>query len=131
MKILALVPLALAAVACATTPAQPTAEDQAALAEELRGRTAGDPQSCVRQLDLGGNRSVGESIIIFEARGDRLYVNRPSYGCPVIDRSRILVTRNTTGQLCRGDVIDIVERDVGTVGSCALGDFTPYSRRDD
>jgi hypothetical protein len=131
-RILLLLPL-LAASACATVPVAPTAEDQAALAEELRGRTADDPVTCVAQTSLDrGNRSVGEGVILFEGRSGRLYVNRPRGGCPVLDRDRALVTQSTSSQLCRGDIARVVDLFSNIdYGSCVLGDFTPYSRRAD
>lgn len=133
MRRLALIPLALAAASCASVPVQPTAEDQAVLAEELRGRTADDPVSCVSQTSLGGgNRSVGEGVILFEGRSGRLYVNRPRGGCPVLGRDRALVTQSTSSQLCRGDIARVVDLFSNIdYGSCVLGEFTPYSRRAD
>ncbi len=95
----------------------------------LAGRSEGPAVSCINQRGLRGNRSLGEGVILFEGRGDTLYVNRPAAGCPVLDFGRALVTRTTSTQLCRGDIATVVDPISGfSHGSCALGDFTPYRR---
>ena len=131
--ILALSLAALAAASCA--PADPVATAERAdreameLADALRGRTAGAPVSCVNQRDLQGNRSVGEGAIIFDGRGDLIYVNRPPAGCPDLDFGRALVTRTTSAQLCRGDIVTVIDPVSGAgYGGCGLGDFVPYRR---
>ena len=105
--------------------------DRADLAAALQGyEQAGPPVSCVNQRDLGGNRSAGEGAIIFQGRmSDRLWVNRPSGGCPSLGMGRALVTRTPSTQLCRGDITNVVDLTAGTqFGGCGLGDFTPYRR---
>jgi hypothetical protein len=124
---------ALAATACAPADPVETANRAAAveneLAETLRGRTAGPPVSCVNQRLLRGNRSVGEGAIVFEASNNLIYVNRPPAGCPELDSGRTLITRTTTSQLCRGDIVTVVDPVAGfSYGSCGLGDFQPYRR---
>lgn len=122
--------LPLLAVAC-TTEAGPSAAseaDAALLATMLEGRTAGQPMSCVRLVDIDSNRSAGESAILFDGPGDTIYVNRPPAGCPSVN-DRTLVSRTSTTQLCRGDIVNIVDVASGTqYGSCGLGDFVPYRR---
>ena len=124
---------ALAAGAC--TPADPVATAQRIeagemqLAEATRGRTAGEPVSCVNQRTLRGNRSAGEGAIIFDGPGNTLYVNRPPAGCPELNPGRALRTRTTSTQLCRGDIATVFDPVSGIeYGSCGLGDFTPYRR---
>ena len=126
----------LAALAAASSaPADPVATAERAdreameLADAVRGRTAGEPVSCVDQRDLRGNRSVGEGAIIFDGPGDLIYVNRPPAGCPDLSFDRALLTRTTTTRLCRGDIVTVFDPLNGTqYGGCGLGDFVPYSR---
>ena len=104
----------------------PAAESE--LARALDGRVAGAPVSCVRLADLGGNRSAGDAII-FDGHGSRLYLNRPSGGCPSLAFGRALRVRSSTGQLCRGDIVAVFDPTTGTdYGGCGLGDFIPYER---
>jgi hypothetical protein len=115
--------------ACAPEEVEPSADTQAALSAELRNyEPAGEPVSCVNQRDLRGNRSAGDALV-FTGLGDRLWVNRPAAGCPGLDSGRTLVTRTTTTQLCRGEIVSIVDPVSGfSAGSCSLGDFVPYRR---
>jgi hypothetical protein len=132
MKLVLALALAGVAVGCATgaeEPAALSAELQSELDQALAGRTAGAPVMCVRQPDLRGNRSIGESVILFEGIGDTIWVNRPPGGCPTLRPGRALVTRTPSTQLCRGDIVNVVD----TVsrfehGGCGLGEFVPWRR---
>jgi hypothetical protein len=123
--------IALAAASCAGVPSEPTDEDRADLAAELDGRVAaGEPVDCVSHRDLRGNRSVGESYILFESWGNSIYVNTPPAGCPGLRQSRTLITRTPTNRLCRGDIVEVKDLTSNiSYGSCALGEFTKYERR--
>lgn len=119
---------------CATNdPADTRAAeaDRASLAAALEGfEQSGPPVSCVSQRNLRGNRSAGESAIVFQGQSaGTLWVNRPAGGCPSLDMGRTLVTRAPSTQLCRGDIASVVDLVSGTqYGGCGLGEFTPYRR---
>ena len=132
MKQLLILALAGLAAGCMDqAPATPSASDSARLADALEGRVAGPPVDCVSQRDLRGNRSAGESAILFDGPGDVVYVNRPPAGCPTLDSGRFLVTNTPSGRLCRGDIVTVVDPLNGTqYGGCGLGDFVPYRRTD-
>ena len=124
-KIIALSLLPLAGC-MAEPPMEMSASAQAELAAELRGRVAGQPQSCVPRRDLRGNRAIGDSAILFNTAGNSLvYVNDAP--CPELRRQYAIVTRSPSAQLCAGDVAEIVDPVSGfTLGACPLGRFTPY-----
>jgi hypothetical protein len=130
--IITLAALALTAgcAASAESEANLRADGEAALAAELRDyRPSGPPMSCVNLRTLGGNRSAGEGAVIFGGSGSRVYVNRPPAGCPILRPGRALNVRTTGSQLCRGDIVTVVDTLNGiNYGSCGLGDFTPYER---
>ncbi len=133
MKTLILLASACLAAGCATNESDPVdmaANDEATLATQLEGYAPdGPPVQCVNSRDLQGNRSAGESAIIFSGSGGRKWVNRPPAGCPDLGFSRALRTRTTSTRLCRGDiasVFDPVTR--AEYGGCGLGDFEPYRR---
>ena len=138
MKTLLLLSAAILVAGCTSSggassgpPAQTqAAKDAAALAEALSGRVAGEPVDCVNERDLGGNKSYGRDVILFTGNtGDVLYVNRPTGGCPEVGSGRALKTKITTGQLCRGDIVTVLDPvSRMELGSCALGAFTPYRR---
>jgi hypothetical protein len=132
-KIIAFAALASAAACAPGEPLETSADDRDALAAELRDYAqAGEPVSCVSLRQLRGNRSVGEGAIVFEGVGSqRLWVNRPPAGCPVLRHGRALRTTTTGTQLCRGDIASVFDPLSGiSYGGCGLGDFTPYERRE-
>lgn len=121
--------LALGGVAAAAVSQGPASRSQARAEAILAGRTAEPAVHCVNQQRLRGNRSLPDGGILFGGNDAVVYVNRPTAGCPSLDGGRFLVTRAPSGQLCSGDIVTV--RDTGPgpeVGSCALGEFTPYRR---
>jgi hypothetical protein len=130
MKPILMLALAGFGIACTTSaPVELSQSQQALLDEALAGRTAGPPVACVNQRLLRGNRTFGEGVILFEAAGGILYVNRPAGGCPGLQFGRTLVMRSTIGQMCRGDIASVLDPVSGTeFGGCGLGDFVPYRR---
>lgn len=128
--------LASACLAASCTTDEPgdradlRADDEATLAAQLRGyEPAGPPVQCVSTRDLGGNRSAGETAIVFTGTGGRKWVNRPPAGCPDLGFSRALTTRTTGTRLCRGDIATVFDPVARTeFGGCGLGDFQPYRR---
>lgn len=128
-KYLAFPLIALAAGCVPAEPVELSAAEQNELSVALAGRAPGPAVSCVSLRDIRGNRSVGEGAILFEGVGGTVYVNRPPAGCPDLRETRTLITRTTTGQLCRGDIATVSDLTSGMqYGSCGLGDFTPYRR---
>ena len=106
------------------------ADDEASLAFQLRGlEPDGPPVQCVNTRDLKGNRSAGETAIVFSGVGGRKWVNRPPAGCPSLGSSRALRTSTPGSRLCRGDIATVFDP-VARIefGGCGLGDFEPYRR---
>lgn len=134
MKQLTLIAAACLAAGCTTDEpgdrADIRAEDEASLASQLRGYApAGPPVQCVNMRDLQGNRSAGETAIVFSGSGGRKWVNRPAAGCPDLGFSRALKTRTPSTRLCRGDIASVFDPVNGfEYGGCGLGDFEPYRR---
>ena len=122
--------IALGGVAAAAVSQDPVARARARAAHILEGRTAEPVVHRVNQRLVRGNRSHDDGGILFgEDIDSRVYVNRPTGGCPSLDGGRFLITRSPTGNLCAGDIVSVREPGPGPdVGSCALGDFTPYRR---
>lgn len=131
MNRIVLLSLAALTVGCtAQEPVELTANAQNKLDEELRGRVAGTPVSCVNSRDLRGNRSAGEGVLIFDGPSRNLiYVNRPGAGCPEVGLGRALRTRTPSTRLCAGDIASVFDPVSGfEYGGCGLGEFTPYRR---
>lgn len=122
---------ALLAAGCTMEePARVSPQAQAELAAAIQGRVAGPPQDCVEMRDLGSNRSVGD-VLVFQGRGDLIYVNRPPGGCPSIGLGRALQFQTTMTRLCRGDIGTVFDPTMGaSFGACTLGEFVPYRKVD-
>lgn len=131
MKAIPVLAAALLAAGCAmeeeALEMSPT--EEARLAEALEGRVRGEPQDCVPMRAVRGNRSIGDSAILFEGVGDTVWVNRPAGGCPSLDFGRSLLITTTMTQLCRGEIVSVIDPVSGTsFGGCGLGEFVPYRR---
>lgn len=131
MRQLLLLPLLLSAAACAASAEdQPrTLKAQQELDRYLVGKTAGSPQSCLPTYRRDNMITVDDRTILFRDGANRVYRNDPPGGCPGLDRPGIsMVTRTPTGQLCRGDIVQLVDLTTGfSSGSCSFGDFVPYT----
>ena len=61
-------------------PVELTERAQSRLDEALAGRSAGAAVTCVPSRELRNTRTVGDGVMLFEAPGDVLWVNRPPGG---------------------------------------------------
>lgn len=124
-------PILMLASALIANPA--VAKDRAAageaeLARIVEGRTAGKPVNCINLRDIRSSEIVPDLGIVYRMNNGTLMVNRPE-GAPILDRDDILVTRTIGTQLCRIDIVNLVDRTSQMPsGSLALNDFLPYSR---
>lgn len=131
-KLLLTIPAAmlLAAPAMSEKKIELTEKQQARLDQRLEGRTAGEARSCINRNDQRRMTVISDDILIFSAsRNARtIYVNKPPGGCPDADRN-ILSYRRSTSSLCRGEIVNLIDNASGiSMGSCAFGDFVPYTR---
>jgi hypothetical protein len=131
MKLLALVlPAAIAAACAMQEPVERAGPDESAIAEAVRGRTAGQPVACVTQFGLRNTRTVAGALL-FEGPGDVVHVNRGAGGCRALAFGRAIRTSNPSGRLCSGDIVTAFEPVSGVeYGGCSLGEFVPYRRTD-
>lgn len=121
IKTLALLVTATAASAASLPPG-------AKLARLLDGRVAGAPVSCINQRDIRSAEIIDDTAIVYRV-GAKLYVNRPRAGADWLDRDDILVTNTIGSQLCRVDMVRLIDRtSLFPSGFVSLGEFVPYSR---
>ena len=130
-SLLAAAATAVLLAACSTAPAEQTRSPQAAkeLADALAGRVAGPPQRCISTYRTTKVNAIDDFTILYD-QGSTIYVQNPRGGCPGIGSgSDILVTRQTTNQLCNGEIaqtVDLTSRIER--GGCVFGPFVPYTR---
>ena len=129
-----LIPIAgMAAIlaACSTAPAQQSRSPQASreLADALAGRVAGPPQRCITTYRTTSVHPIDDWTILYD-QGSTIYVQNPRGGCPGVGRGNdILVTRQTSTQICDGDIAQTVDLTSRVQGAgCVFGPFVPYTR---
>jgi len=118
---------------CAPTEAQRQqmaendARTQTRLQARLAGYTAGQPQTCI-EPNLTQNSERFGTTILYSNTGNLIYRNDTMGGCD-FDRDALIVTKSYSGQLCRGDIVHLVDRNSHMFsGSCTFGSFIPYRK---
>ena len=131
-----LVPLlaGLAVSACTAAPPAETAamaaRSQAKFAELTAGKVAQAPTNCLPPYRHNDMVVIDDNTLAFRDGRSRVYVNHLNGGCSNLGSGHYaLVTHPLTGQLCRGDIAQVVDTlNRIPVGSCVFGDFVPYVR---
>lgn len=98
--------------------------------EMLVGRTPREAVTCIPLRDIRSTTIVDGTAIIYKRDARRWYVSSPAGGaCPALRANRTLVTRTPTNQLCRGDIVRVIDPP-GPMeyGSCGLGEFVLYAK---
>ena len=134
-KLIFAIPIAmlLAAPAVSGEKIQLTEEQQAKLDQQLAGRTAGEPRSCINANDQRNMTVISDDVLIFGSsrNAKTIYVNNPPGGCRNADRN-ILSYSRPTSSLCKGEAITLVDSTTQmSMCSCSFGDFVPYTRDED
>jgi hypothetical protein len=105
------------------------AREQVRLNRALAGFVPGQSRTCLNAIDRRGARGAqyyGSTILY--PLGSRIVRNDMNGNCP-LRNDPILVTQTPTGDLCRGDIVQLIDRGSRfPVGSCAFGDFVTYER---
>ncbi|HXH53981.1 MAG TPA: hypothetical protein VNH53_11230 [Sphingomicrobium sp.] len=132
MRYLSLVPIAplLASCAMAVEPPARSERAEAQLQSMIAGKVAGQPVSCLPSHQSGGMVAIDDHTIVFGSGSKRVYVNNTRGGCSNLKSGHYaLVTRSIGGMgPCSGDIAQVADVSTGVVvGSCALGDFVPYT----
>ena len=119
---------------CAAGPPQQVAplnaKQQSRLTELLGDKVAGTPQSCLPNWRTHDMVAIDDSTLIFRESPGRVWLQKPKNPCNQLSLGPYaLVTRDTIGQLCNGDIAQVIDTMSGAnVGSCVMGDFIPYTR---
>lgn len=106
------------------------ADNQARLDRELAGYVAGPPQDCLSGIDRrisDGSRTIGGTLL-YRVRSNEIIRNDMNGNCD-FSRDPILVTSTPSTQVCRGDIVQLIDRAARfPIGSCAYGDFVTYTK---
>lgn len=124
MRRFLIAPLLIAAI---PLPAQ--ARQDLTPARALAGRTAGKPVSCIQESRISDSQIYDSGDMLFRMHGGDIYLNTPKPKCAGLRSGVSRITRSYGGQLCRGDISQLVDFPASiSVGSCAMADFVPYPR---
>jgi hypothetical protein len=120
MRALFLAPLALLTMAATND------RDAANVEKALAGKSAGAPKDCLTRFQAD-NMSVHDGLLLFRVNSKLVYRNDLDQ-CSLLHEDDIIQTNTfSSGQLCRGDIFQIIDRTGGyTRGACSFGKFVPY-----
>jgi hypothetical protein len=107
------------------------AESQAKLQELTAGKVAGPAMACLPPSVRSRNMvTIDDSTIAYVDSSSRVYVNHLRGECSNLRNGfYTLVVRSSGSGTCSGDIADVADIRTGiTAGSCALGEFVPYTR---
>jgi hypothetical protein len=131
MRPAALLLIAVSASACAgSAMSEPrTAKAEQRLLTQLQGKVPGPPVSCLPPYRANDMITIDDNTILFRESRNKVYRQEPPGGCsPMGSGGYTLVTRSIGSQMCRGDIVQVTDLRSGIIaGSCALGDFVPYT----
>ena len=122
-----LIPIGLLA-GCATVSAD-TASQEADLAQELAGRTAGAAAECI-DTSSGQALDIASANTLVVRQGRTIWVNRLPSACPGLrPMDQLVVEPAISGRYCRNDRFRSVQPGSSVPGAyCRFGRFTPYRR---
>ncbi len=130
MTMLALPLLLLTGCATAAEEPQPklTEKQMQRLQKELDGKVPGEKVSCISRFGNISFTAISDEVLLYRASSKLVYKNRLIGRCSGLSWGDTLVVRTYGSQYCRGDIAHTIDLPTGiSRGSCALGDFVPYS----
>lgn len=120
----------LASCATTATPEARSVRAQAELTRLLGTRVAGRPQQCLPNYRTSDLTIIDENTILYRDGANRVWRNDLRGPCNGLGRpGTALLTKQFGGTgMCSGEIAQVIDTQNGfTVGSCALGDFVPYT----
>ncbi len=111
---------------CAAGALPPEERQRAGLAQDLQGRAAGAPESCVSVFPSQALEIIDSRTLALRS-GSTIWVNRLEAECPGLRPLDTLIVEVQGNRYCRRDRIRSLPRGTTIPGPlCFLGDFTPY-----
>lgn len=120
----------LASCATTGTPEPRSPRALAELSSYLDGRVPGRPQSCLPNYRSQDMVVIDENTLLFRDGSNRVWRSDLRGSCNGLGRpGTALLTKQFGGTgLCSGEIAQVIDTSQGfAVGSCALGDFVPYT----
>jgi hypothetical protein len=117
------------AAGCATADAERV--NESAAAKFAQYERTGDVTTCMNLRRIDSISAIDEKTLLIKSGVNDYYVsdlsNRCSGSTSTFNRFQY---RSTTGQLCRNDIIEIIDNATGMLsGSCGMGSFEKLTRK--
>jgi len=108
--------------------AQQDAPVRTPISEQLAGRVAGEPQTCVPSASSGTLSAVDSGTLAYRS-GTVIYLNHLTSPCPTIAPLNTVIVDAQQGRYCRGDRVRSIEPGATIAGPvCILSDWVPYRK---
>ena len=128
MRMLIALPLPLLLIACATSPEQIAAREEAQAARVPAATPTGPAESCVQTSRIRQTHVRNDRVIDFEMIGGEVYRNTLPQSCPRLGFEERFAYKTQIGQLCSVDTITVFGTSPGVDGpTCGLGTFQPVA----
>jgi hypothetical protein len=141
---------AILGAGCATSPEVQDRRDAIAadiaeiLSQPLDVAEYGNPRQCISDHEIYSYRALDDRHLLFEGRGDRMWVNTLRMTCPDLQYGDVLVIRKfSSTRLCDADMFEVADwfawpwyrrwpwhwsMNWGVGVRCSLGTFHPVSQ---
>lgn len=130
--LLLLIGTTLASCQTAPQPVTRSAQGQRDFERLTAGKIAGPTISCIPSYAVKDQTIIdGRTIAFRSGGGATVYVAHLSEGCELAGRGTyaLFSRKFGTADTCRGDIEQVVDTTNRiSVGSCVVGDITPYTR---
>ena len=83
----------------------------------------GEEVTCLRLSRVRDSDPLDDYGILFEERGGAMYLNELEGRCTGLERERRFIYRTPGAQICKGDIISVVDNFGNFRGGCSLGSF--------
>lgn len=94
-------------------------------------KLTGETRRCVPLRFLRDSRIIDDKTIFFKGVGKRGYMNIMSHKCSGLEREERFMYSTSVAQLCRNEIITVLDSFGRQWGSCGLGDFVEYTKKTD
>jgi hypothetical protein len=124
-----------AVLASCTMSAQapaPNMQAQTKYQQLLAGKVALAPISCLPTRKANDFVVIDDNTLAYKDGTSRVYINHTTGSCAQASQGHAALVSHQIGQEgpCSGDVVQVVDTlSHQAIGSCSLGDFTPYVRQ--
>ena len=96
---------------------------------EKKYQPTGVIKSSVSLRSLRDTRVIDDKTIFFQARGKKGYINRLPRRCPRLAYEQRFSYSTTIGQLCKSELITVLDSMGSGLVSCGLGKFEEWEKK--